>query len=171
MNWQVVTIIIIILVCIATVGIYLLIHKRDVPTSEEDWWIEIHSDGKKTNIPLSEFKDLPSVEAKIALEGIGEDGKKHTYEGVSLAYILERWGTNDTKDIRVEAVDYYNYKLDAKDVRGEDSIMLAYLCDGRSLGTKGDGGVGAVRLIIPQSVVGHYNAQHCVKFVYRVDLE
>ena len=171
MKWQVITIIIIILVCLAAVGLYLLLNKRDVPTSEEDWWIEIHSDGEETKIPLSEFKELPGVKVNLALEGTGEDGKKHTYEGVSLSYILERWGTNDTGSIRVEAVDYYYYRLDAKDVKAEESIMLAYLCDGRSLGTKGDGGVGAVRLIIPQSVVGQYNAQYCVKYVFRVDLE
>ena len=170
MNWQVGAILITIVVLIASTAIFLIIYERDVPKDTEDWWIEIHSGSNITKIPLRDLKALPAVERGITLAGTGEDGKKHTYRGVSLSYIMEHYSGNDTGIVRVEAVDYYSYRLDADDARNEDSIMLAYEKDGKRMKTKQKGGEGPVRLIIPQNIAGEYNAQHCVKFVYRVDL-
>ncbi len=170
MNWQVGAIIITIAVLIASTAIFLIVYERDVPKDTEDWWIEIHSGSNITKIPLRDFKSLPSVERELTLLGTGEDGKEHTYRGVSLSYIIEHYGGNDTETVRVEAVDYYSYRLSADDVRNEESIMLAYEKDGKGMKTKQERGEGPVRLIIPQTIAGEYNAQHCVKYVYRVDL-
>ena len=170
MNWQVGTILITIAVLIASTAIFLIVFERDVPKDTEDWWIEIHSGSNITKIPLRDLKALPAVERKMTLAGTGEDGKEHTYKGISLLFIIENYGENDTGIVRVEAVDYYSFRLRADDARNEDSIMLAYEKDGKRMKTKQKGGEGPVRLIIPQSMVGEFNAQHCVKYVYRVDL-
>jgi len=171
LNWQVGAILITVAVLSASAVIFLIVFDRDVPKDADDWWIEIHSEGNTTKIPLRDLKALPGVERGITLAGTGEDGKEHIYKGVSLSYIIENYGGNDTGTVRVEAVDYYSYRLDADDARNEESIMLAYEKDGNRMKTKQEGGEGPVRLIIPQDVVGEYNAQHCVKFIYRVDLE
>lgn len=171
MKWQLLTIIAILSLLITTVVVFLLIYEREVPTSTEDWWVDIVNGTGKTRLSMSELRELPGLERDVSLKGTGEDGKDHTYRGVPLSYILDRWGNNKTSIVKVKAVDYYSYRLSSGDIRDTDSIMLAYEMDGKPIEGGEDGGVGPVRLLIPASVAGEFNAQYCVKFVFLVELE
>ena len=171
MKWQILTIAAMLTLLIGTVVIFLLIYEREVPTSTEGWWFEIVNGTGETRISVSEFRELPSVERNISLKGTGEDGKEHAYRGIPLWYILDRWGNDDISTVKVEAVDFYSYKLSAGDIRKSDSLMIAVEKDGEPLEVKENGGMGPARLILPQEFAGEYNAQYCVKYVYRIVLE
>ncbi len=171
MKWQLIIVLAALIVLVSTVTVYLVVFDREVPTSTEGWWFEIVNGTGESRVSISEFRELPSVERNISLKGTGEDGKEHAYRGISLSYILDRWGNDDISTLKVEAVDFYSYKLSAGDIRKSDSLMIAVEKDGEPLEGRENGGMGPARLLLPQEFVGEYNAQYCVKYVYRIVLE
>jgi DMSO/TMAO reductase YedYZ molybdopterin-dependent catalytic subunit len=91
---------------------------------------------------------------------------------VLLLTLLETCGLRDSAEVVVvRAIDGYGTSLSIGEIEGRDDVMLAYSVDGKSIPGADEGGPGPVRLLLSQDFAGEYNAQQCVKYVYKVEAE
>jgi len=114
---------------------------------------------------IEDLEAMPNITREYLLQGTPTFSANYT--GVSLYYLLTEKAnlTDGSTRVKVIAIDNYSYTLTLDACNATRDIIIAFKKNGEYLKSGANGGNGPLRLIIPQSAVGAYNAQYCVKYV------
>ncbi len=107
---------------------------------------------------MEDIMALPKVELEKEIVSSSGENQKGLFTGVTLRDLLEaaypNWQEQGTM-VASRAEDGYISAYDTEEVAADDNIIVAYLIDGKSLGTKEDGGVGPFRIVIRDDEFGN----------------
>lgn len=119
--------------------------------------LEITVDGKSVTYTMEEIMAMPKVEFEKEIVSSSQENQKGTFTGVTLDDLLDaadaNWQSQATMVV-ARAEDGYTSAFDVAEVTADDNIVVAYLIDGESLGTKEDGGVGPFRIVVRDDEFG-----------------
>ncbi len=118
---------------------------------------------------MTEIQSLGEVEFSATHKSSGNDPVDYVYTGVPLINILNDAGIiSDNKDAAiVSAIDGYVVSVSMEKVLDAENVYLAYMKDGKLLGTREDGGEGPYQIIISKDKF----SQFWCKYAYSVELE
>ena len=171
-NQNIITIIIVSvlsLLVIASTGITIYLGKLNAPHPDGDWSFKISGNiiGDEFNITMDELTAMPSYKKDYVMQG--DDLYIAEFQGVQISYLLDNIidVNPSATTIAFIAFDTYQIPFQLSTLLQYQSVILAYKKNGQYLESYQDGGIGYLRLIIPQEMV-EFNAQMCLKGVVEI---
>ena len=112
---------------------------------------------------MEEIEAMKYIELNKKIESSSYADVEGTFRGVPLHELLDQVDTSlltgDNK-IVVRSEDAFVTAFGASEVADSDDIFVAYMLDGKSLGTMKDGGMGPFRVIIQSDEFGNRSAKY-----------
>lgn len=119
--------------------------------------LSITVSGKTVDYTMEDIKAMPKVEFEKEIVSSSQENQKGMFTGVTLNDLLTAadpdWQKQGTMVV-CQAEDGYVSSFDMDEVATDDNIIVAYMIDGKSLGTKEDGGKGPFRIVVRDDEFG-----------------
>jgi hypothetical protein len=167
------------IVIIATLAILLIIvavfaylNARDIGGKKqlaEEESILVKFDGSEIGrVDMDFIKNAGEKEFTAVADTSDSGPEENYYTGVLMRDILEKMGIDidDYSTFSVKAVDGYTVAFDVEEIRDKDNIYIAYMENGRYLGTGDSGGSGPYQAIVRKDP---FSNRWC-KFVVEIEL-
>ncbi len=155
-------IIVIIILLIIGIGVFSYLNRPEENIKEG--MLSITKDGEVLKeLSIKEIKDLPKVEEKIKFSSSNFANEEALYTGVPVREILNSIDPQllkNAKQIITKAEDGFISAFSADEVAASDSVIVAYAREGKGLGTKEDGGVGPLRVVIKTDPFGNRSTKY-----------
>ncbi len=151
------------------VAVYFTTFNHNEP-NEEAWILTIKGDVvQELNLTIKDLEVMPNITRDYIVQGTPTTND--TYTGVSLYYLVtEVANITLAATIKVISIDLFSNSLSLDEINATRDIIIAHKINGDNITSHSDGGVGPLRLIIPQKFEGEYNGQYCVKFVVEIKI-
>ncbi len=148
-------IIIILIVMAAVVAVLAYLNRpEDQPVSGN---LEISISGKTFVYTMKDIQSLPKIEFEKEIVSSSQENQKGLFTGVTLHDLLNAanpdWQKQGTMVV-CRAEDGFVSSFDVTEVATDNNIIVAYLIDGKSLGTKEDSGKGPFRIVVQDDEFG-----------------
>ena len=163
----------IIVVLVAVIGITAFLNRDNVADktqlNNDEIFSVMDTDKEIKNYSMEDIQALGEVEFYANLKSSGNDPIEYLYTGVPLVRILQDAGVDleGKRAAIVSAIDGYVVSISMDKVLDEENVYLAYMREGKLIGTREDGGDGPYQMIISKDKF----SQFWCKYAYSVEME
>jgi hypothetical protein len=128
----------------------------------------ITANGKQYEVTLEKLKSMNPIEITANYKKSGKAPVPTKYKGVPLSVILENLDIDTSKTTSVSAMasDGYASAFTIAEALDPEQAFIAYEQEGKSLGTKTDGGSGPLMLVLAKDTF----SQRWVKYLSQIQL-
>ncbi|HBH13697.1 MAG: Uncharacterized protein XD91_0061 [Clostridiales bacterium 38_11] len=151
-NTKILIVIILLLIAIATTAIFF--NRDNIEASKKlndnAIFVLIEDGEERATFHMAEIQAIEEVDFTATLRSSGSDPMDHVYTGVLLKNIFTHANISleGKETVIVTAADGYTVAITMDKFLDDDNVYLAYMMDGKLLGTKEDGGSGPYQMII-----------------------
>ncbi|MTI68452.1 MAG: hypothetical protein FH753_17875 [Firmicutes bacterium] len=163
----------VIAILIIIVSVTAYINKKDIEdklTLQREATFIIKNEGKEiTRYNMEEIRSLGEEEFNANLNKDGKEPIAYSYTGVLLKKLFKEKGIKlkDKSTVIVRATDGYTVAIPIKKVLQEGNVYIAYMKEGKPIGTREEGGKGPYQIIISKDKF----SQHWCKYALEAEVK